>query len=297
MSGGSTLPRRALGRRLRDLRLKAGKSLLAAAVQIDVSKQTIGRMEEGQYVRISTAQYQYLLDLYEADQDARDDVVGLIGEAKAAKGDSAKGWWRAYDDVVNRHFDHFMSLEQACNKMTTFQLTLLPGLLQTSAYRRWIVEVTDPAMAPVDVERRLELIARRQQRVSRDPGFSLEAILSESALRYQVGGSQTMSEQAKYLLEVGNMPNVSIRVIPFGAQAHPGLVVQSFTLFDFPSLITSRPPEPSVAFVEGFTGALFLEDDGVIERYRATVAALRQVALSEDDTRRLVQEIAEEYGS
>jgi hypothetical protein len=181
--------------------------------------------------------------------------------------------------------------------MTTFQLTLLPGLLQTAAYRRWIVGATDPAMPSVDVERRLELIARRQLRISAGSDLSLDVLLSESALRHQVGGREVMGEQARRLVDVGSTPNVSIRVIPFGAGPHPGLVVQSFTLFDFPALHAGRFPEPSVVFVEGFTGALFLEDDGVIDRYRSAVEDLRAVALSQEDTRRLVQEIAEEYGA
>jgi hypothetical protein len=297
MAGGSTLPRRALGRRLRELRSKATKSQLAAGLAIEVSKQGIGRLEDGQVVRISTAQLRDLLDFYEADGDARAEVLGLLQEVKAAKGDPSNGWWRAYADVVNPHFDHFMSLEQACSRMTAFQLTLLPGLLQTAGYRRWIARTTDPAMSAVDVERRLELTARRQRRLAEDPNFSLEVLLSESVLRHQVGGRDVMAQQLPYLLDVGSLPNVSIRVVPFDTGGHPGLVVQSFTLFEFPALHLSRAPEPPVVFVEGFTGALFLEDDWVIERHRATAASLRQVALSESDTRILVQQIAEEYGA
>ena len=106
-----------------------------------------------------------------------------------------------------------------------------------------------------------------------------------------------MCEQARHLADVGSLPNVSIRMIPFDIGGHPGLVVQSFTLFEFPSLHSSRMPEPSVVFVEGFTGALFLEDDNVVQRHRSTVDGLRRVALGENDTRCLVQEIAEEYAA
>ncbi|MEV0360293.1 helix-turn-helix transcriptional regulator [Nocardia sp. NPDC050697] len=63
---GSTLPRRALGRILRDLRDGSGKSQLAAGLCIEVSKQTIGRVEDGKLARISTAQYRDLLDFYGA---------------------------------------------------------------------------------------------------------------------------------------------------------------------------------------------------------------------------------------
>src|SRR6266702_5425520 len=118
MAGGSNLPRRALGRRLRDLRAKAGKSKLSAALRIDISRQGLGRLEEGEFIRISSVQYQALLDFYEVDEEAREEVLGLIEEVKAAKGDSLGGWWRAYADVVNPHFNYFMELEQACSRMT-----------------------------------------------------------------------------------------------------------------------------------------------------------------------------------
>ncbi|MFQ6326680.1 helix-turn-helix domain-containing protein [Nocardia sp. CWNU-33] len=294
---GSTLPRRALGRLLRELRAKAGKSQLAAGLSIEVSKQTIGRVEDGQPARISTAQFRDLLDFYGADDDAREEVLGLLQEVKAAKGDPAGGWWRAYADLLNSHFDHFMSLEQACVRMTTFQLTLLPGLLQTPAYRRWIEATTNPAMSAVEVERSLELTARRQRRLAEDGEFSLDVMLSESVLRHQVGGREVMAEQLLHLAQVGALPNVSVRVIPFAAGGHPGLIVQSFTLFEFPPLSASRMTEPPVAFVEGFTGSLFLEEDSVIARHRSAVTNLRQVALDEDDTRRLVQELVEEYAA
>lgn len=106
-----------------------------------------------------------------------------------------------------------------------------------------------------------------------------------------------MSEQLRHLANAGSRSNISIRVIPFGAGGHFGLIAQSFTLFEFPPLHLNRMPEPPVVFVEGFTGALFLEDEGVIERHRSAVENLREVALSENDTRRLVQEIAEEYAA
>jgi hypothetical protein len=295
MSGGSTLPRRALGRRLRDLRLKAEKSLLAAAVQIDVSKQTIGRMEEGQYVRISAVQYHSLLDLYAADQAAREEVTGLIEEVKSAKGDSVKGWWRAYDDVVNRDFDHFMSLEQACNRMTTFQLALLPGLLQTREYRRWVMETIDPMKSETNAERQLELMVRRQKRISMDPDFSLEVLLFEAALRQCVGGPEAMAEQLEHLVDVGQLPNVSIRIIPFGVPPFAGLISESFTFFGFRPSHVGRMPEPPVVFVEGLTGALFFESEGTIELYKSALSGIRDVALSEEDTRALALEIAEEY--
>lgn len=294
---GSTLPRRALGRRLRELRDTARKSQLAAGLHIEVSKQTIGRVEDGRVARISTAQFRDLLDFYGASAADREEVLGLLQEVKAIKGDAATGWWRAYSDVVNAHFDHFMSLEQACNRMTSYQMTLLPGLIQASGYRRWIETTADPTTSAVDVERKLELLTRRQRRLTDSPSCKLHALLSESALRHRVGGVEVMAQQMRHIVEMSRMPNVSVQVIPFAAEPHPGLLTQSFTLFDFPALLTRLESEPPVVFVEGYTGALFLEDSALISRHRRAIEGIQQFALDEEGTRQLVLQIAEEYES
>lgn len=294
MAGGSTLPRRALGRRLRDLRAAAGKSQLAAGLAIEVSKQGIGRLEEGKPVRVCTSQFRDLLDFYSADEETKAEVIDLLQEVRAAKGDASNGWWRAYSDVVNPHFNHYMSLEQAASKITSFQLTLMPGLLHTQRYRRWIIDTTNTVISEEEAQRHLELVLSRQRKLSERRDFTFEVLLSESALRHQLGGPAVMAEQLHRLVEVGGEPNVSVRAVPFNVGPHPGLLVQSFTLLEFPAL-SGKPPEPPVVFVEGFTGGLFLEDAGVIGRYRTALDVIRDVASNEDDTRRLVRKIAEEY--
>jgi hypothetical protein len=65
------------------LRIRAKKSQLAAAVAIEVSKQGIGRLEDGQVVRVSTAQYRDLLDFYGADEDSKTEILSLLQEVKA----------------------------------------------------------------------------------------------------------------------------------------------------------------------------------------------------------------------
>lgn len=291
---GSTLPRRALGRLLRDLRTKAGKTQLAASLAADTSPQSMGRLEDGERSKISTPQIEKLLDLYGADENDKSVVASLLQEVKGAQGDT-KGWWRAYADIVDSHFDHYMSLEEACTKLTTFQMTLLPGLLQTSAYRRSMIVTADPDMSAVDVERRMELATRRQTRMRQDGRFSVDVLLSESALRHLVGGPAVMSEQLRHLVSIGELPNVSLRVVPFGVGSYAGLVVQSFTLFEFPPLRSSKVAEPPVVYVEGFQGALYLEEERVITRHREGLEDIRQVALNHEDTNRFVLEIVKEY--
>ncbi|WP_405164984.1 DUF5753 domain-containing protein [Nocardia sp. NBC_01499] len=267
------------------------KQALAAGLHIEESKQTVLRLEAGTPTRIRTSQLEELLSLYDASPEEREEALELFAEAKEAKGDPASGWWRGYSDLVNSNFDHFAALEQACQRMIAFQLTLLPGLLQTPEYRRWIVTAANPAMTAVDVERELELTARRQRRLTDDLGFVPEVFLSESVLRYRVGGPGVMREQLRHL----DITKASIRVVPFDAEGHLGLVVQSFTLFELPALRDGRMTMPPVVFVEGFKSLLSLEDTSAIEYHRQAIRDLDRVALDQHSSRALVQQIAEEH--
>ncbi|MFE6858566.1 helix-turn-helix domain-containing protein [Nocardia sp. NPDC057668] len=294
---GSTLPRRALGRLLRELRKTSQKSQLSAGLAIDMSPPSINRLEAGQRVKISTPQFSALLDLYAASADQRAQVLALVEETKATKGDPKGGWWRAYSDVVGSHFDHYMGLEEVCNRFTAFQLTLLPGLLQTPEYRRSMIVTNDPDMSGVDIERRIELATRRQARIQEGDTFLVDVLLSESVLRHQIGGPAVMSDQLIHLTEVGQMSNVSIRVVPHSVGSYLGLIAQSFILLEFPPLRDRGLIEPPVIFIEEWEGALFLEEDKAIQRHRNAVADIRRVALDEDASRQLLVGFAKEYSA
>lgn len=220
-------------------------------------------------------------------------MLALLKEVKAAKGDPRGGWWRAYADVVGSYFDHYMSLEEASNHLTTFQLTLLPGLFQTSAYRRSMIITGAPDMSAVDVERRIELAARRQARITADADFRIDVMLAESVLRHQVGGPAVMVEQLDHLARIGELPNVSVRVVPHGVGTYLGLIVQSFTMFEFPPLQRGLK-EPPVIFVEGYKGALFQEDAEVLGLYRNAVKEIGGVALDAEASRKLLIDCAKE---
>ncbi|MFB8006997.1 helix-turn-helix domain-containing protein [Nocardia sp. NPDC056000] len=295
---GTTIPRRALGRFLRGLREQAGVTLLTAGLNIDTSKQTVLRMEDGQPTKVSTPQLKSLLDLYKVAPEIRAEALELWGavrqQDKVAKIQGTyRGWWQAYAGQFAPHFDHYLRLEAGADRMTTHQLVLVPGLLQTPEYRRALTRTSRPDLSAVNVERRLELAARRQERLA-NSDFRVNALLSEAVLRHQPGGPRVMHEQLTHLGVVGRQENVSIRVVPVSVGAYIGLVVQSFTLLEFPPLAV-RLTEPPVVYVDGYEGALYLEHYDTVQRIRQAVTDIERVALSETDTLDLVSSIAKEY--
>ncbi|MFI1919818.1 helix-turn-helix domain-containing protein, partial [Nocardia sp. NPDC020380] len=287
-SSGSTVPRRMLGRQLRLLREKAGVTVAQACRTIEVSPQTMWRLEGGQGVKLKDIYVKALCELYRSDDDEIAALMGLVQETKRT------GWWHAYGDAVPTYFDLYLGLEEAAQRLTTYHLTLLPGMLQTAAYRRAVIWGAYPGMPTVDVERRIEIAAQRQKRLQepRDR-FGMNMFLGEAALRYGVGGPAVIAEQLRHIIAVSRLPTATVRVVPFGTEAVLPLITGSFTLLEFAP--HANFTEPPVLYVEGYTGALYLDKPGEIDQYRLALKAIRAAALNEHETRELVLNIAKEF--
>lgn len=287
-SPGSTVPRRMLGRRLRQLREASGVTVAQACKVIEVSPQTMWRLEGGQGVKLKDIYIKALCELYGVAEEDAAALTGLVRETKRT------GWWHAYGDAVPTYFDLYLGLEEAARKLTTFHLTLLPGLLQTPGYRRSVIWGAYPGMPTSDVERRIEIATKRQEclRESRHR-FTMNVFLGEAGLRYQIGGPAVMSEQLHHLLAVSRLPTVTLRVVPLRTERVLPLVTGSFTLMEFPELQSFT--EPPVVYVEGYTGALYLDKPSEIDQYKTACKAIQTAALDEEETRELVLKIAKEY--
>ncbi|MFB8002754.1 helix-turn-helix domain-containing protein [Nocardia sp. NPDC056000] len=291
MAAGSTVPRRLIGRTLKQLREQSGVPAVQAYKLIDVSAQTLWRIETGQPgPKIRELDVGALCQLYDADEDTRAALLGLVAETKSP------GWWHNYGSAVPNYFDLYLGMEEAACKLTTLHPNLLPGLLQTPSYRRAVIWAAIPGMPTVEVEQRIEISAKRQQRLTEDPAdFSVTMYICESALRWAVGGPAVMAEQLRHIATVSKLPTASIRLVPMGIATPLPLIVGTFTLMEFPVYTGTRLTEPALVYVEGFTGALYLDKPEEMDQYRAACKTLRATALSEQETRQLVLSIAEEY--
>lgn len=279
-----------LGRQLRDLREKSGVSADAARQAIGVAKQTLWRMETGQEVRLNPLFIERLCQMYGATEKKTNVLLGLTEETKRT------GWWQAYGDLIPDWFDAFIGLEEAAKKLFSYQNVLLPGLLQTDEYRRAMVWVESPTFTTVEVERRIEMLAQRTVRLTSSTNrLTVEAIIDESALRRAIGGPAVMADQLKHLLRLGELENVSIRIVPLGKEAYLGLVIGPFVILEFPRHPTARLTEPPIVYVQGFTGGLYLEKTEEVRQFQRAYAELQRSSLDESRSRTLIRKIAREY--
>jgi transcriptional regulator with XRE-family HTH domain len=246
---GSTVPRRQLGRYLRDLRNAAGITTKLAARELERSEPTLWRIETGQ-TSVRSLDVKAMCELYRATPDMTEALVSLAKETKA------KGWWQTYGDAVPEWFDLYVGLEAAAVKMSKYEPELVPGLFQTEDYARTIIRAHNPDETESEIDRRLKLRLARQAIVRRsiDPPL-LQVAIGEQVLRRPVGSSGVMTAQLGKLAEASEFPNVKLRVVPFGSGYHPGLLCGSFTILRFPLNGGNAESEPPTVYSEGFTGA------------------------------------------
>ncbi|MGN2636194.1 helix-turn-helix domain-containing protein [Nocardia takedensis] len=292
MGASSTLPRRLLGRELYRLREAAGVTMEEAKASISVGKQTIWRMETGQPVRLRLIDVERLCQTYGADQRK---TAALLKLAEAAQGN---GEWHAFDEAFPERFDPFAALEQEAHRLMSYQSLLIPGLLQTREYRREVIWTELPHADTAEIESRIEDFERRKQRlVDRDDPVELTVVVDEAQLRRPIGGPRIMAAQLRHLAEVGELPNVSIRVLPATTGMHLGLISNAFVLMEFPRHPRPYLTEPPITFVQCYTGGLYLEQHAAVTLYRRAYTRLHHMALDEPATRTLLTAIAEELAT
>jgi transcriptional regulator with XRE-family HTH domain len=253
-SGGPTVQRLVLGSQLHRLRESRGITAEQAAEAIRGSHSKISRMENGR-TGFKQRDVADLLTLYGvAGPEERAALLSLAREA------STPGWWHAYSDIVPAWAQPYVGLEAAASVIRTYQIQIIPGLLQTDAYARALIR-QGAAATDQEIARRGELRASRQEILRRPDAPQLWAVIDEAALRRPVGSPEIVREQLQHLIEVAAHPAVTLQVMPFSAGAHPAMG-GPFTILRF-----AEPDLADVVYIEQLTSALYLDKPAEADSY------------------------------
>jgi len=285
---GSTVPRRQLGRYLRDLRQQQRLTVRAAAERLEWSEAKIWRVETGQ-VSLRSLDVEAMCRIYGAPGELTEALMGLAKETKA------RGWWHSYGDVIPEGFDVYIGLEEAASSISWYESELVPGILQTESYAHALIELDNPGVGNDEIDRRVHVRIERQSLLTRVTAApSLNVVLNESIIRRPVGGMQVMSAQLKRLIDVSALPNVALRIMPFSAGLHHGVMSGPFVMLRFPLNGDGKATEPPTVYVDSFTGALYLDKPGEIDRYKMAFTDIWETALNESASHELITEAVKE---
>ncbi|PAZ09954.1 transcriptional regulator [Streptomyces sp. SA15] len=268
-----------LGKRLQELREAAGLKREEAAQVLRVAPATVRRMEMAE-VALKIPYVQVLLETYGVGADETAVFVALAEEA------NQPGWWQRFHDVLPDWFSLYVSLEGAARIIRSYEPHFVPGLLQTEAYARAVMEAgTVGQTGPEAIARHVSLRMTRQQLLERADPPHLWVIMDETVLRRPVSiDGAVMRGQLDKLLEFAERDRITLQVAEFSEGPHPGTYAP-FSLFRF-----AEAELPDLVFTEYLTGALYLDSRKEVAAHLEVLDHMSARAASAERTKKLLRE-------
>jgi transcriptional regulator with XRE-family HTH domain len=260
-----SIDRRRLGIALREIRTGKGVTPAQVAEHTGWSESKTSRQERG-LSPINPADLRVLIRFYDVTDQAQIDF--LLGLASGSRG---RDWWHQFSDVIPRQFSTYLGFEAVAASIHTYELAVVPGLLQTAEYARALVDAVGDAISEKEADRRVEARMYRQQ-----------ILTGEAVLRMQVGGAQVMHGQLLHIAEVAKRPNVIVQVVPFAAGAHRAME-QGFIILRFADAEMS-----DVMSVDLRTRSLYVDNANEVAAYRDAWESVLAVAATPAESLRMI---------
>jgi hypothetical protein len=277
--GGPTVLRILLGAHLRRLRRAGGITAEDAGHEIRASHAKISRLECGR-VSFKERDVADLLTFYGVtDPEERAAVLTLARQA------NTPGWWHKYGDVLPSWFEIYVGLEEAASVIRSYELQFVPGLLQTPDYARAVIMLANAEASDEELDRRVGLRMRRQERLTGSDAVKFWAIVDEAALLRPLGGEKVLRAQLEHLIEVTENPNVTVQIVPFERGGHSA-AGGPFTILRF-----VEPELPDVVYLEQLTSALYLDKPEETNTYMQVMNTLCVEARPASATRSFLERL------
>lgn len=280
----SVIDRRQLGSMLRQARQARGLTIaqvveLLGQRNVQVSASGLTQWEQGKRAPRPQDLTPLIAVLEIGDDDS--NVIYLL--ARTAR---QKSWWSASAGQLRSSFTQLIGLEADATEIGEFSATVLPGLLQTRDYAAAILEAMSPPLGTAALETQIDVRLRRQQLLfGEDSRLELlHVVLDEGCIRLQVGGAQVWRDQLQHLIKLATERRIIVQVVPFTVGAHAG-TLGGFTLLNF----TDAQP---IAYIELAGSDIYFEGEQA-DRYRLRFIKLREQALPEPLSLRLIQSVAD----
>ncbi|HEU5474169.1 MAG TPA: helix-turn-helix transcriptional regulator [Actinophytocola sp.] len=218
-----------------------------------------------------------LLDLYEATED-KEELLAILPAARKRTATEA-----ATTDP--EQFNLYIGLEAGATQIESYDAMVLMGLVQTAEYAEALLRGHGQGLSEAEVRRRLRLRLRRKELLTSESPIQLWLVVSQHVLEAPVGGREVMRAQLAHLVELAELPNVEVQVLPGGVVPHPGLH-GSFTILSFPI-----PGDAGLAYVETRVRGLFFEQPDELQEYAQVMNHLRVLACPPDESIPLINRI------
>nr|WP_055705748.1 helix-turn-helix transcriptional regulator [Streptomyces puniciscabiei] len=253
------------GNQMKRWRSKANVSREQLAAASNYSTDTIKAMEQG--VRMPTPRV----------LDVADEMCGAEGMLSAAKDYLQR-------EKFPKRAQDFMEREKEAISFWSYEAGLIPGLLQTNAYMRSLIESHVPPLDEATVEQRITGRMERQAILDRTPPVAFAFTLYEAALRLPL----VDDAQLRHLLAMSELRNVVLQVLPFErAVSIAGMG---------PMILLETVSHERFAYTESQFISDLSADPDVVRRVTERLSMLRAQALSPAESTRFLERMMERHG-
>lgn len=268
--------RRRLAAKLRELREDTGLSAGRFGEPHDWSQGKVSKIENGRTVPSAEDVETW------ATSAGHPELAAELAALAEAVGTQSRGYGGRRRETLAARADEAGVAESLATVVRVFQPAIIPGLLQTAAYARSILEMLN---APE--EQIAPAVNARMQRQDAlyQPGRHFEFVLTEGALRWRPGSTDVMRAQYDRLIRVADVGSVGLRILPFSVQAP--------TFYDNPITIYEIPDDPAV-LVEGTPREHVYREERDLETCRIAFAQCWDAALVGDDAVSMIEDLRRE---
>ncbi|MEU9372002.1 helix-turn-helix transcriptional regulator [Streptomyces avermitilis] len=278
---------RVVGAHLRRLRKERGLRLVdVVKAGLVGSAPTLSRIENGE-TPLKADRVLALARFYGMTDAAQlESLERLVSRSKDAQ------WWEEFRDAIPGWMQRLISVEASAQQIRTYEVQYVPGLLQTSAYARVIMQHAFPDTSTEDAERgharRERAVKVRQNRrglLSETSAPDYFALVDEAVLARPVGGAAVMRGQLRELYNLEeNAERAHIRVLPFKAGDEAMAPAPSITYLSFPA-----DREVDMVYLEVRNGGSYLTNPDDVERYKLALTRLWSKAATREETLALLE--------
>lgn len=254
---------KAFGEVVKAFRKRAGLTQEALAPLVQYAAHTVASIEQGR--RFPPRGF------VERAEDVLDGFGALRGAARHLSRQPGLASW----------FRQWAHLETEAVTLYTYECRLIPGLLQTEAYARKLFVDQLPPLGDDQIEAQWVAREERQRLLRERPNTAYSFILEEQLFLRRTGGTEVILELIDHLLELAELRNIEMQIMPQVRESHAGL--------DGPIQLLETPENRWFGYCEGQESGQFISDPKVVSTLQMRYARMRSQALSLEDSLSLLR--------
>lgn len=270
---------RVLAKELRAARSATGLTARELSRRLGWSEAKVSRLETARR-GIHVESVEAILKALKVKGTERERLLKMAREVREP------AWWEVGRDIPEQ-LTALLDAEQRAKRITSVQLNLIPGVLQTRDYTREIM--TSAELDEATADERVEIRMKRQEILHQRAAVQLRAFVDEAVFFRPIGGPRVMAEQMQHLLKISEADNVEIRVLARSIGAHAGMS-GAFLLFEFDR---SRP----VVYIEARRSGAFIDGPEDVGLFLGSVETLEAQASDADASRAIILSYLQKYES